>query len=337
MEQTVVGDTGLVIRPFTAEDVHGVWQLGLRCFDPRERISIAKEVWRYVNTPAGVIPGSVAVDGDRIVASYTAWPVTLCMGEDRVKGAQVVVVMTDPDYRNQGLSVKLGLDCLERMKREGYEVVYCFPNDVGYPGHMRRVQWAHIGDVRILKRLIPPVPGWLDPMPFTIRAKPIASTQRHYLIADDNMVQPDTLVSIAARRHLRGIHLQRDAAWFNWRYWPGGLHVYQTLIVRTSDQPVAAITYHTDGDRLVIAETLGDTDALLAGVNALIEQARSRDIRVMTALTTDQDVINVLRCCGFWFRGHEHFIVKLLSDRIQQYNPYALENWKLFGGDHDFY
>jgi GNAT superfamily N-acetyltransferase len=334
MITTATPGQSLTIRAFEAADVRGVYELGLRCFD--EQRIMAKEVWRYVNTPAGVIPGSVAVVNGRIVASYTAWPVTLCMDDERIKGAQVVVVMTDPDYQGQGLFTRLGIDCLNRMSEMGYEVVYGFPNDASYPGHMRRVEWAHIGNAPVLKRLI--LPGPFDPMPLiSPQSWGVARSQTRDIVIRDEVVTPDTLAGIASRRWLNGIHMQRDYKWFDWRYGADALHIYKMMVVRTTTEPIAAIVYHREGSRVVIAELLGDLLSMKAGVEALIRQCRAQGVRVITTLTTDPLVVRMLRRRGFWFRGTERFIVKRLSMRLLRYNVFDMDNWRLFGGDHDVY
>ncbi|MDQ2803819.1 MAG: GNAT family N-acetyltransferase [Pseudomonadota bacterium] len=146
------------MRRFEERDLQGVHLLGRRCFSKDQQM--AGDAWRFTDTPAGVVPGMVAVDGDRIVASYTAWPATLYIGGEIVQGAQSRDTMTDPDYRGRGLFVKLASACYEMMQGLGYEVLYGFPNEQSYPGFVRRLNWTHIGDVAVLKRLIPGYPAY---------------------------------------------------------------------------------------------------------------------------------------------------------------------------------
>jgi hypothetical protein len=158
----------------------------------------------------------------------------------------------------------------------------------------------------------------------------------HWAISDE-AVSPSDLATLAPQRNESGIRLRRDSLWFSWRYSASGSHTYQTLAARIAGHLEAAIIYRQKGCRVIIAETLGNSDALQVIIAELIKQARRRDIIVIAALTTDPIVVEVLRRAGFWFRGHERLIVKQLSSRPLNSDIHVLRNWTLYGGDHDVY
>jgi GNAT superfamily N-acetyltransferase len=331
---------GLRFRPFEVGDLAGIHHLVQRCFSGSGR-SMAGEAWRFTATPAGVIPGMVALDGDRIVASYTAWPVSLYLGGELVQGAQSMDTMTDPDYRGRGLFVTLAAASYDYMAARGYDLIYGFPNDNSFPGFMRRLAWTHVGDVSTLKRLIAPVPDLLDPVSLVSSESWRGRLGRGsaWEFADDpaSPASLTALVGLVTAPRNDDVHLRRDASWFGWRYSAASQHPYRTITATLDGTPDAAIVYHEEGNRGVIAETLGSQDALQAVIMHYLRLARQRGMRVVSVLTTDADTIEVLRRAGFWFRGQEKFIVRRLSQRPFKVDPFDLANWTLYSGDHDVY
>jgi GNAT superfamily N-acetyltransferase len=296
------------------------------------------DLWRFVDTPAGVIPGMVALDGDRVIASYTAWPITLRIGGETVQGAQSMDTMTDPDFRGRGLFVALAAASYAMMAEAGYDIIYGFPNDSSFPGFMRRLEWTHIGDVPVLKRVVAPLPAMLDPVPLmTVKAWHGRLDSDTDWTIEETDVSAATLAGLPRRSRDDDVHLRRDTAWFAWRYHSHSQNPYRMITVHRDRVPRAALVYHEEGNRGVLAETLGDTAALQAGILRYVQLARQRGVRVITAMTTDAASVELLRRAGFWFRGHERLIVRRLSDRPLRVDPFDLQNWTLYGGDHDVY
>jgi len=327
---------GLRIRAFQTHDLEAIHDLTQRCFGVDRPMTA--QAWRFTDTPAGLIPGMVALDGSRIVASYTAWPITLRMGSELVQGAQSMDTMTDPDYRGRGLFVALANETCGLLADLGYRLIYGFPNQQSLPGFIHRLGWKHIGHVPTFKRLNAPVLGLLSPFPMLsgrtwhgamFRSRPLEFSREPVLFSD--------LANLAARHDYGGVRLQRDILWFRWRYSPASSYNYRVITASSEIGLEAAVMYRIDGYRAWLTETLGSFEALQKAITRCLQHMRQEGVKIVTALTTDPVAAGALKKAGFWHRGGEVFIVKRLSPQPLHADPYDLGNWILFGGDHDFY
>ena len=132
------------IRKSTNNDAENILDCRRRCF-PDEDIEKQQLIyWEYefIHNYAGQAQNFVAEDNKRIIGFYGVIPQNFIYNDEHHSGAIVVDVMTDPDYRKQGLFVALGK----------YAIDYCTNNTdfefaTGYtvrpdvmPGHLK-VGW----------------------------------------------------------------------------------------------------------------------------------------------------------------------------------------------------
>jgi predicted N-acetyltransferase YhbS len=167
----------------------------------------AYDTWRFLQTPGGLAPTVVAIDGDRFAGSYTVSPTTLDIGGERVRGAQSLDTMTHPDFRGRGLFTQLALACFERLAADGYEVLYGFPNPMSYPGFIRKLNWDHVGDVPFWARPILPFEG--QPAPLPTLGDCGARSVRHHARRPGSEAR-ETARSKHRRAHLLAYGLQRS-------------------------------------------------------------------------------------------------------------------------------
>ena len=331
------------IRPLEPGDLEGMHTLFKRSFG-KDR-SRGCEAWRYFETPYGVVPGAVAVEGDRIVASYTAWPTPLSIGGEKIKGAQSMDTMTDPEYRGKGLFPKVAMACYELMSTSGYEVVYGFPNREVYNGRVHRLNWDHTGNISMWKRLV--LPRLLLPRPLAAAGRcawglfnPLANT-RGWDIAEEGSAPADLEGLLAAGgpdRNRRVCQVQRDRIWLEWRYSPTSERDYVWVTLRCDGQIKALLVYRREAPhRLILAETIGNREALAAGIRHIVSKAEAARPVIVTTLTSDKATIEALCANGFIRRGHQMLAVRSLTNRFFRGNIHHHDGWRMFGGDIDVF
>jgi GNAT superfamily N-acetyltransferase len=218
-----------------------------------QRREEAYDAWRFLGTPDGPAPTIVAEDGERFAGSYTVSPTWLDIGGERIRGAQSMDTMTHPDYRGQGLFSRLALACFDRLREDGYEVLYGFPNESSYPGFIRRLQWDHVADVPYWSRPITPLEGRPAPLPalsrfatrLLWRTSPPALEVRREKPADAVL---DSLV--AAHTESKDVcRIARDARWYAWRYAPPARRTYGWLAAYEAGQPAGFAVIGCDQER----------------------------------------------------------------------------------------
>jgi GNAT superfamily N-acetyltransferase len=132
------------IRKSTNNDAENILDCRRRCF-PDEDIEKQQLIyWEYefIHNYAGQAQNFVAEDNKRIIGFYGVIPQNFIYNDEHHSGAIVVDVMTDPDYRKQGLFVALGeyaIDCCINHTDVEFATGYTVRPDV-MPGHIK-VGW----------------------------------------------------------------------------------------------------------------------------------------------------------------------------------------------------
>lgn len=122
---------------------HGIIKLRQRTFtgEDLDKEQIDFWNWEFKDNYAGPAKIFLAVDEDKIVGHYAVCPSKIKVGSDVKAGSIVVDVMTDPDYRYQGMFTKLGKFSLDESGKDGVEFSYGFPiRKSVMPGHLK-VGW----------------------------------------------------------------------------------------------------------------------------------------------------------------------------------------------------
>ena len=109
--------------------------------------------WIHIDKPDGTSIIWLAEDGSKIVSQYPVIPEDLKIGEEIIKGAQLIDTMTHPKYRRRGIAFTLGKKALSEVGSEGIQLIYCFPTQQVYPLHIKS--------------------GWLDVCAFQVMIKPL--------------------------------------------------------------------------------------------------------------------------------------------------------------------
>jgi len=92
--------------------------------------------WEFKSNPNGS-KMLVAVDNDKIVGHLGALHREIKIGQDRKLASIEVDGMIHPDYRRQGMFVALGKRLLSESEKEGFYILYGFPNEKALPGHRK--------------------------------------------------------------------------------------------------------------------------------------------------------------------------------------------------------
>lgn len=214
--QRGLGDLDLLERCLSNNGVHR----------DRERLQ-----WQYHDNPAHRTLAELAVaPGGQLAAVYATLP-TLMRIDGRVElAAQSVDTMTDAAFRGRGLFVRLANATYERASREGFHLVYGFPNRQSAPGFFRRLSWSRLGHAPLLIRplrtrflvgRIGPLSRWARLVPDVplYRKEPRnlgVELVRHF---DDRFTDLWHRFAVAT-----GIAVERDARYLDWRLSrrPGG-------------------------------------------------------------------------------------------------------------------
>lgn len=110
--------------------------------------------WKYKDNPAGNPIIWFAEYNDSLVGQYAVIPIKMKVGNGVFTCLQSVDTMTHPDYRKQGIFEALAKKTYEQAAGEEIHVIYGFPNELSYPGFVKKLDWF---DVSLLKTMIKPL------------------------------------------------------------------------------------------------------------------------------------------------------------------------------------
>jgi hypothetical protein len=298
--------------------------------------------WRLFATPFGPAPTIVAELNGELIAAYTVWPTMLNIGGEVVRGAISMDTMTHPDHRGGGLFVKLALACFEELEKNGYEVLYGFPNTNSYPGFIRRLNWDHVTDVPFFRRWINRYRGRRAPLPLlgSAMAKRLPIVKPGEVTIDRSKPSTDAIAALT-RTHTPVQNLcriERDPAWLDWRYAPPSGRRYEWFCARTNGaiQGACAIGYDPADPRVIdVAELFGAPAVLPSLIGAVVAAADTLGAEQLRGLCLDPGLEAALVANGFERRHTTPLIVKALTVRPMKANIHQSDAWRIFGGDFD--
>jgi len=306
--------------------------------------------WLFNRNTYGFPVGTIAAVGDRIVGLYMLTPVSIAIAHIRVRGAQSVDTMTDPEFRNQGIFVTLAKCTIKRAATLGYKVLYGLPNENSYHGFVRRLDWCHVGNVDRWIRVLRP--GQLGRLPYLLRA-PLD----HFASALPSLVRKRFAISVQPLSHhtlsplLNGFSgeatccVAHDLPWITWRYDQATGMQYEWVSAWHGGQCQGAVLWGMRGlswgmaanQRAKIVEVLGaDADAVAIALSETARRAASRGASAVEALSISSLNEVAMRKAWFFKHGKPPLIVKrLVAADALPLNVYDDSLWRLRGGDSD--
>jgi len=298
----------------------------------------AYDRWCFFDTPWGDPVGVIAVDRDLCVSIFILRPTMLDIGGEDVLGAQATDLMTHPNYRGRGLFVSVVEECFRIAATRGFEAVYAFPNPNSYPGFIRRLNFAHVGDVFAWEHNL-----WLLRMSLPVWG----ARKREAAVEELRSIEPAELQSlIRASNNERDVcRIKRDQAWLTWRYAKASSEMYQWYAKRSPAGEIQAAILVGERDDswgglgkdvLRIHEAFAySEDALATLLTALIRRAREASKMGVRMFVKDARIESVLRRAKFRTAELHPLIVRRLTTRRFSANVHHHPAWRIVGGDFD--
>lgn len=300
--------------------------------------------WKFDDNPDGKPFIAVADDSGRIVGQYALWPTKLRLDRSVIAGAQSLDTMTHPDYRGQGMFVRLAEACMDYAAREGIEALYGFPNENSFPGFVRRLDWDHTGNTSIWVRPIHPsshhrISRWIGPVvDFGSTLMPVGST-RGFQVQSGCPGKADLESLIEIWRECGGrCRVEKTVERLIWRFSVHSGMRYRWISVYRGSKLAAIGVWGVDRrtGNAQLAEVLAvDARGADAVVSATVTEAKQSRCPFLIAASTRNDLKSSLRRSGFIRSGSIPLIVRKLTARSLPANVHSHDLWNIFGADLD--
>ncbi len=113
--------------------------------------------WQYRKNPNGepVYKMAMGLDG-RLAGQYVLIPIQLAIEGNIQNGTLSVLTLTKEEYRGQGIFIDLARDAYEESAKRGFKFVLGFPNQNSYRGFVGKLEFADLGELRLMLKLMKP-------------------------------------------------------------------------------------------------------------------------------------------------------------------------------------
>jgi GNAT superfamily N-acetyltransferase len=146
-------NAGWIIRPYRPGDEERIVTLYRLVF--REEMTEQHWRWRYRQLGDGHPAIALAECDNGLVGHYAVRPVRMKIGDSVCSAALSLDTMVHPDYRGQGMFVKLAANLYESVARQGIHLVYGFPNENSHHGFVSKLGWIDLcGPVPLFVKLL---------------------------------------------------------------------------------------------------------------------------------------------------------------------------------------
>ena len=263
------------IRPYALGDERAILGLFLTAFG--KPLSMDYWNWRFRDNPVDKPRILLAWDGDRLAAHYAVSPVHIGIAGKRVRSALSMTTMTHPDYRGQGLFVKLAGSLYSELNHSGYSMVWGFPNDQSHRGLIRDLGWKDIGEIPMLRLSVK------EKKPEKISA----SISEIYSF--DNKFDSLWESLLTTRR----LGVWRDSKYLNWRLFSQPENLYRVLAIIQDGTALGYTAWKRFGNDLDLVDfAAADPSTARQLLQGIIDTANSEDVSAINAWVPLHDSVH---------------------------------------------
>lgn len=161
--------------------------------------------WRFEENPYGNRKIMLMWDNDLLVGQYAVSPVNMVIKGENIKTALSLATMTHPEYEGKGVFKNLAKSLYSKLKEEGYQSVWGFPNNNSHGGFVNSLGWKNIA-----------VQHSLGIHYNSIKNSEIISQFDKFEIFEFNKLHQDFIVSLS--NNFETLRINKSVDYLNWRY-----------------------------------------------------------------------------------------------------------------------
>lgn len=307
-------------RKSLEENLSGIITLYEECFNRGLDINSFK--WRYLDNPFDEILYVVARDNNQIVASYSASPTYLNYKGKKIKSAISINTMTHPKYQGRGLFVKLAKLLYEHMGKNGYSMIWGFPNNLSNRTFNDRLGWKTIYEIPTMTFMLE------DFSPQVVELN----------ITED--IKFGLNYSNFKKNNNQKIHVIKDEKYFKWRYLNNPDNEY-TQVVYTPNGIATSYAIYKEYKNIINIVDINYRDAneIKDIINSILNYGfmKGKDsVTIWAPINTE--LHSILEKMNFYNDYPvRYFGGKVLSESPDSKKMLTYDNWIINAGDNNEY
>ncbi|EOR20708.1 hypothetical protein A500_15670, partial [Clostridium sartagoforme AAU1] len=122
------------------------------CFN--KEVSAEYFSWIYLNNPIDDLIFCLAVENDKIIGGYSVVPISIVINNEIIKSGISMPLLIKPEFRNNGLSTKIGIKVYEELKRKNYDFILGFPSEIAHHKLVKKFGFENIYEIPTLKLVV---------------------------------------------------------------------------------------------------------------------------------------------------------------------------------------
>lgn len=310
--------------------------------------------WLYLKNPHGRAYVWVATQSDQSmpIGMAAAFPRRALIQGRQITGWVLGDFCISDEHRSLGPALQLQRACISGVDSGSADFCYDFPS-AGMMAVYRRLRIAETGAmVRFAKplRVDRKVREFVK-APFASRtisaagnfmlrmSDGVSSSSREFEYSLQQQHCGEEFTTLAQRVAGQwGMHIERSAAYVNWRFLANPLSRHEMLVARSRGRVVGYVIFIADREDATVIEMFGETDrAVVRGlVTALLKLLRERNIVAVSAsLSSSHPWVEMLQEQGFRRRESVPIVVYWAPQFGCQVNGVDETMWWLASGDRD--
>lgn len=319
--------------------------------------------WKYRFNPSGDPVIWLAESDGKIVGQYALTRARIKIANEVNSIAQSVNTLTHPAYRRQGIFETLARMAYDEAAQRGIIFIYGFPNELSYPGFIKKLGWSDLGTIR----------AWIIPLSVkNICKKYIHNRLLSKVFEIGSCAVLNVLYRAAKAHRTKGLIISeissfderaddlwlkvskdprimvvRDRSYLNWRYFDIPNVKFTVYLAENDGQTLGYAVVKCEeynglklGRIFDLAVPPGQeniTYSLLLKVIEFFKKERA-DL-IVYRIISNKSQYRILRKCGFInsfpIAKHARFIVRPITSNISQKVLLDSDNWFVQTGDSD--
>jgi GNAT superfamily N-acetyltransferase len=312
--------------------------------------------WQYLDNPRGPAIIYLAEANKRILGHLALLPTLMKIGDKIIQCSQAVDGMVHPDYRRQGMYVKIADKTFEFANKDGIAMVFGTPNNQSYPIHVGRLQWIYICNPRLMLKII----DWGDLLKRRLRIPGFIGKQLEKFLeliwnnksrCENSEVKIEQITSFDERidrfwlraSEIKNVMVIRDNKYLNWRYVNKPGNNYKTFIALKGNEIIGYIVITIQREKTIRGNIIdflalpGEDTALFMLIERAITYLKNKGAVSVTCLMfRETPYYRVLKKMGFIGRKSKcRLCARILDPSISKEFVSDPNNWYFSLGDRD--
>ena len=186
-------------RDYSPGDEYLILELFKQVFDRELPLSFWH--WRFRDNPFGAGIIKLLLDGEKLIGHYAVSALQLLIDGQETPAVFSMTTMVHPDYRRQGIFPYLANQVYIEAARQGYRLVYGFPNKNSVHSFTQKLGWSDFGTMTALVGNITDL-----------------GSHRDFTVCQPDCYVEEWLGDFTKLDSESRIHVPRSAKYLQWRY-----------------------------------------------------------------------------------------------------------------------